>query len=69
LGVGLLVAVGIAIATILAVDYKLDLEHFRKYLLVVVVGLFLLVTGVFSALYRVAVVWFHKQTPEDNEPN
>jgi hypothetical protein len=69
LGVGLLVAVGIAIATLLAVKYKIDLEHFRKYLLVVIVGLFLLVTGVFRALYRMAVVWFHRRTTEDDEPN
>jgi hypothetical protein len=69
LGVGILVAVGIAIATILAVQYKINFEHFRTYLLVAVVGLFLLVTGVFRVLYRVAVVWFHRQTPEDNEPN
>src|ERR1700730_5166805 len=67
LGVGLLVAVGIAIATILAVEYKIDLEHFRKYLLVVIVGLFLLVTGVFRALYRVTVIWFHRGTTEDDE--
>jgi hypothetical protein len=69
LGVGLLVAVGIAIATILAVEYKIDLEHFRKYLLVVIVGLFLLVTGVFRLLYRVAVVWFHRWTTEGDEPD
>jgi hypothetical protein len=69
LGVGLLVAVAIAIATLLAVEYKIDLEHFRKYLLLVVVGLFLLVTGVFRTLYRVAVVWFHRQAAEDDEPN
>jgi hypothetical protein len=69
LGVGLLVAVGIAIATILAVEYKIDLEHFRKYLLVVIVGLFLLVTGVFRVLYRVAVVWFHRRTTDGDEPN
>lgn len=69
LGVGLLVAVGIAIATILVVEYKIDIERFRKYLLVAIVGLFLLVTGVFRVLYRVAVVWIHRQTPEDNEPN
>jgi hypothetical protein len=46
LGVGILVAVGIAIATILAVQYKINLEHFRKYLLVAVVGLFLLCRSV-----------------------
>jgi len=62
LGVGLLVAVGIAIATLLAVEYKIDLEHFRKHVLLIVVGLFLLVTGVFRNLYRVAVVWFHSRT-------
>ena len=69
LGVGLLVAVGIAIATILAVEYKINLEHFRKYLLVVIVGLFLLVTGVFRVLYRVAVVWFHRRTTDGDGPN
>jgi hypothetical protein len=50
LGVGLVVAVGIGIATLLAVEYKIDLEHFRKYLLVAIVGLFLLVTGVFRTV-------------------
>jgi hypothetical protein len=69
LRVGLLVAVGIAIATLVAVEYKIDLEHFRKYILLVVVGLFLLVTGVFRNLYRVAVVWFHSRTTEDDKPN
>jgi hypothetical protein len=68
LGIGLLVAVGIAIATLLAAEYKIDLEHFRKDLLVAIVGLFLLVTGVFRVLYRVAVVWFHRRTTQDDEP-
>lgn len=65
----LLVTAGIRIATILALEYKIDFAFFRKYLRVATVGLFLLVTGQFRALYRVAVVWFHRQTQEDHEPN
>lgn len=66
-GVGLLIAVGIFIAIVLAQKYNIDLESHRKYLLLGVIVLVLLVTGVFRSLYRVAVAWFHKGATEDDE--
>jgi hypothetical protein len=61
LGVGLLVAVGIGIAAVLAAKYKIDVEHYRKYVLIVITGLVLLATGFFRVLYRIAVVWYHRR--------
>jgi hypothetical protein len=61
LGVGLLVAVGIGTAAVLAAKYNIDLEHYRKYVLIVVTGLVLLATGFFRLLTRIAVVWYHRR--------
>jgi hypothetical protein len=69
LGVGMLVAVGIAIATFWAVKYNIDSKVFARYLLIVIVGLYLLATGVFRVLYRLVVVWFHRGATEDDGPN
>ena len=69
LGTGLMVATVITIAAVLAAKYNVDVERYRKYLLVVSIGLFLLVTGMFRLLYRLAVVWLHRRTAEDKEQN
>jgi hypothetical protein len=69
LGVGMLVAVGIAIATFWAAKYNMDSKVFARYLLIVIVGLYLLATGVFRVLYRLVVVWFHRRATEDDGPN
>jgi hypothetical protein len=65
----LLIAAGIAMAAFLAAKYNIDINHYRKYLLAVVVGAVLLASGTFRLLYRIAVVWFHRRDTEDDESN
>ncbi len=60
-GIGLLIAMGFGIAVIVAVKYGIDLERYRKVLLLILVGGVLIATGLPRALYRVAVVWFHRR--------
>jgi hypothetical protein len=63
-GIGLLIAMGFGIAVIVAVKYNIDLERYRKVLLFIFVGGFLIATGLLRALYRVVVVWFHRRGDE-----
>jgi hypothetical protein len=69
LGIGMLIAVGIGIAILVAVIYKIDLEPYRKYLLFVFIGFLLIASGFLRSLFRLAVVWFHKRTTKDNYSN
>jgi hypothetical protein len=69
LGIGILVALGIGMAIVVAAIYKIDLEHYRKYLFFVFIGFLLVASGFLRALYRVAVVWFYSRTMKDNYPN
>ncbi len=69
IGIGLLIALGIGIAAILSVKYGIDVDRYRKFLLIVIVGVFLVATGVLRALYRLAVVWFHRRTTGNDELN
>jgi hypothetical protein len=62
LAISLLVAIGIGIAVFVAVKYNIDFERYRNYVLIVIFGLALLASGFFRAVYRVAVVWFHRRT-------
>jgi hypothetical protein len=64
-GTGLLIALGFGIAAFVAVKYNIDVERYRKALIVIFVGGFLIATGLPRALYRVAVVWFHRRTNEN----
>ena len=69
IGIGLLIALGIGIAAIISVKYGIDVDRYRKFLLIFIVGVFLVATGVLCALYRPAVVWFHRRTTGNDEPN
>jgi hypothetical protein len=68
-GIGMLIAVGIGIALIFAVKYNIEVDRFRKYLVVVLLGVYLVANGIFRGLYRVAAGWFNKGTTKDNEPD
>jgi hypothetical protein len=67
LAFSLLVAIGIGIPVVLAVKYDIDVEHYRKYILIGVFGLALLASGFFRTLYRVAFAWFHRRTMRDGQ--
>ena len=65
LGVGMLIAVGIGIAAIFSAKYNIDSHRFGKYVVAVVFGVYLLASGTFRTLYRVAASWFNQGTTKD----
>jgi hypothetical protein len=68
-GVGVLISVGLAIAMFLALKYNLDLDHYRKYVPIVVVVLALLLSGAFPLIYRLLLMWFHRETKGHKTPS
>jgi hypothetical protein len=64
-GIGPLIAMGFGIAVIVAVKYNIDVERYRKVLLLIFVVGFVIATGMLRALCRLAVVWFHRRTNEN----
>ncbi len=69
LRVGMLIAVGIGIAAVFSAKYNIDSHRFAKYATVVVLGIYLLASGTFRSLYRVAAGWFNQETTKDGEPD
>jgi len=69
LGVGMLIAVGIGIAAVFSAKYNIDSHRFGIYAVAVVVGVYLLASGTFRTLYRVAAGWFNQGTTKDDEPD
>jgi hypothetical protein len=67
-GIGLLIAVGLTIAIVVADKYNVDLDRYRKYSPVLVVLLVLLV-GAVPAILRVLFARLHSETKEDKSPN
>lgn len=67
LGVGMLIAVGIGVAAVSSAKYNLDSHTFAKYVAVVVLGIYLLVSGTLRNLYRVAIEWFSQGRTKDGE--
>jgi hypothetical protein len=67
LGVGMLIAVGIGIATFFSVKYHFDSDRFTKYVMAVVLGICLLATGTLRTLYRATEGWFHQKKRRDDE--
>jgi hypothetical protein len=68
LGVAMLIAVGIGIAAVFSAKYNIDSHRFSKYVGAVVLGVYLLASGTFRTLYRMAVVWFNQGATKDDEP-
>jgi surface polysaccharide O-acyltransferase-like enzyme len=68
LGVAMLIAVGIGIAAVFSAKYNIDSHRFGKYVVAVVLGVYLLASGTFRTLYRMAVVWFNQGATKDDEP-
>ncbi len=68
-GVGMLIAVGIGIAAVFSAKYNIDSHRFGIYAVAVVVGVYLLASGTFRTLYRVAAGWFNQGTTKDDEPD
>jgi hypothetical protein len=69
LGVGMLIAVGVGITAIVSADSNIDTHHFGKYVVGVVIGVYLLANGTFRTLYRVAARWFNQGAAKDDEPD
>jgi len=67
LGVGMLIAVGIGIAAVFSAKYNLDSHAFGKYVVVVVLGIYLLASGTLRTLYRAAIGWFSQGRTKDDE--
>ena len=65
IGVGLLIGAAIVITIVLAPKYSIEGEQYRRYAFIAIVGLVLIVSGVFRNIYRVAFVWFHRLTTKD----
>jgi hypothetical protein len=68
-GVGMLIAVGIGIAAVFSAKYNIDSHRFGKYVVAVVLGVYLLASGTFRTLYRVAAGWFNQGTTKDDQSN
>jgi hypothetical protein len=64
-----LIAVGIGIAAVFSAKYNIDSHRFSKYVVAVVLGVYLLASGRFRTLYRVAEGWFNQGTTKDDEPD
>ena len=69
LGVGMLIAVGMGIAGVFSDKYNIDSHRFGKYAVAVVMVGYLLASGTFGTLYRVAAGWFNQGTTKDDEPD
>jgi len=75
-GLGMLLAMGFGIAVVLALEYNINLDRFRKYLpaanprlaLFLFIGLVLLAVGGFHLFNRVLLGWFQRRAKEDKEP-
>jgi hypothetical protein len=68
-GIGVLIAVGFAIAIVIADEYNFDLNRYGKYFPILLVLVVLLVTGAFPAIYRLLLMWFRRETKQSKAPN
>jgi surface polysaccharide O-acyltransferase-like enzyme len=65
----MLMAVGIGIAVVSSAKYNVDSHRFGKYVVAVILGVYLLASETLRALYRVAAGWFNQRTTKDDEPD
>jgi hypothetical protein len=65
IGTGLLIVLAVGIAAFVIAKYNIDVERYQKVLIFIFIIGFLIATGTLRALYRVAVVWFHRRTNEN----
>jgi hypothetical protein len=68
LGIGMLIAVVIVTAAILASNYNINLDRYQKYLPIAVVLLVLLASGGFRPFYRLLRTWFSRESNESEPP-
>jgi hypothetical protein len=68
-GIGLLIAVGIAIATFFSVTYNIEFDRYRKYFPILLVILVLSVSRAFPLIYRLLLMWLRRETKEDERSN
>lgn len=68
-GIGVLIAVGFAMAIVIASKYNINLDLHGKYFPVLLVIVILFLSGAFPAIYRLLSVWFRRETKENKAPN
>ncbi len=68
IGIGMLIAVGIVTAAILASNYNISLDRYQKYLPIGIVVLVVLATGGFSIIFRLLSVYYHRKFKKDEPP-
>ena len=68
-GIGVLIAVGLAIAIFVSATYNIDFDRYRKYFPILLVLFVLLVSGAFPAIYRLLLMWFRRETKQSKAPN
>jgi uncharacterized BrkB/YihY/UPF0761 family membrane protein len=68
-GVGLLIAMGIGIAVLLAAKFDISPDRYRKYLTIAIIGLVLLTVGAVRLLYRRVMTWFRREAKQHKVPN
>lgn len=68
-GVGLLIAMGIGIAVLLAAKFDISTDRYRKYLTIAIIGLVLLTAGAVRLLYRLVFTWLHREAKQYKVPN
>ena len=68
IGIGMLIAVGVVTAAILASNYNINLDRYQKYLPIGVIVLVVLATGGFRIIFRLFSIWYHRKFKEDEPP-
>jgi hypothetical protein len=59
-GTGVLIVLLLVAVSVFTAEHNIDIAHYRSYLWIVALGVFLFATGLFRSLYRLAVVWFYR---------
>jgi surface polysaccharide O-acyltransferase-like enzyme len=59
----------VALGIVFSAKYNIDSHRFGKYVVAVILGVYLLASGTFRTLYRVAAGWFNQGTTKDDEPD
>jgi len=68
-GIALLIVASITVAAIWFAKNNIDLDRYRRYSTPLVFVIVFLVAGGFRLIYRLALVWFHRNRTEDDGSN
>jgi hypothetical protein len=68
IGIGMVIAVGVVMGAILASNYNINVDRYKKYVPVGIVVLVVLATGGYRTIFRLLWTWYH-QTFKEDEPS